>query len=157
MTHWRKLTNPKYIGAYDFNPKEERILTIKSVQLEPVIGPDGKKEDCIVIHFTDSKPMVCNSTNAKAITKLHKTPEIEQWAGKQVCIYVAQVKAFGDVVDALRIRPTLPSKPVLNESHPKWDGAIKAVQEGKDAATFRTHFEVSDEDVIKLNEYKPKQ
>ena len=43
QTHWKKLTNPLYIGAYDFAPGEERTLTIKSVKREMVVGPDGKK------------------------------------------------------------------------------------------------------------------
>ena len=57
------------------------------------------------------KPMILNRVNCKAITKLYKTPYIEEWAGKQVTIRVEQVRAFGDVVDALRIKPVLPAKP----------------------------------------------
>jgi len=38
LTHWKTLTNPDYIGAYDFQPKEERTLTIKSVANEIVTG-----------------------------------------------------------------------------------------------------------------------
>ena len=112
-THWKKLQNPDYLGAYALEPGQELVLTIRSVVRENVTGPDGKKEDCTVAHFQESvKPMILNTTNSKIIEKLYKTPYIEEWAGKKIQIFSAQVKAFGDVVDALRIRPFIPKPPV---------------------------------------------
>ena len=35
-THWKKLTNPNYLGSWDFQPGEIRTLTIKEVREEPV-------------------------------------------------------------------------------------------------------------------------
>lgn len=111
MTHFKKLMNPDYIGAYAFEPGEEKTLTIANVRSESVMGADGKKEDCIVCHFKEPgvKPMILNATNCKTIAKLYKTPYIENWAGKQIIVRVQQVRAFGDVVDALRIKPELPA------------------------------------------------
>lgn len=112
MTHFKRLMNPDYLGAYAFEPGQEMTLTIGKVQLEPVMGADGKKEDCIVCHFKEQvKPMILNATNCKAIAKLYRTPYIENWAGKQIILRVQQVRAFGDVVDALRVKPELPPKP----------------------------------------------
>ena len=109
LTHWKKLTNPDYLGAYALEPGQELILTIKSVSNETVTGTDGKKETCSVMRFAENvKPMILNATNSKTITKLLKTPYIEKWAGRKIQIYVESVKAFGEVVDALRIRPFLP-------------------------------------------------
>lgn len=109
LTHWKKLSNPNYLGAYSIEDNKDLILTISVVRQEEVIGPDGKKEECIVCYFSDSeKPMILNSTNAKMIQKLLGTPYIEQWAGHKVQIGVEKVKAFGDVVEALRIRKFLP-------------------------------------------------
>ncbi len=110
LTHWKKLTNPDYLGAYALEPGQDLIVTIKSVANEVVTGTDGKKETCSVMRFAENvKPMVLNATNSKTITKLLKTPYIEKWAGRKIQIYVESgVKAFGDVVDALRIRPFLP-------------------------------------------------
>ena len=111
MTHWKKLTNPDYLGAYALDEGQELILTISYVREETVTGPDGKKEDCTVMHFAEKvKPMILNVTNAKTISKIYETPYIENWAGKKIQIYVAQVKAFGDLVDALRIRPFIPKE-----------------------------------------------
>lgn len=110
LTHWKKLTNPDYLGAYALEPGQDLVVTIKSVANEAVIGTDGKKETCSVMRFVENvKPMVLNATNSKTITKLLKTPYIEKWTGRKIQIYVEHnVKAFGDVVDALRIRPFLP-------------------------------------------------
>jgi DNA-directed RNA polymerase subunit RPC12/RpoP len=52
--------------------------------------------------------MILNATNNKTIAKLFKTPYIEQWTGRKIQIYTEKVKAFGEVWDALRIRPFLP-------------------------------------------------
>lgn len=119
QTHWKKLTNPDYIGAYSIEDGKDLILTIKKVVQESVTGADGKKEDCIVCYWQENqKPMILNVTNCKMIAKLANSPYIEQWAGIKVQIGVEKVKAFGDVVDALRIRKTKPKvdageKPII--------------------------------------------
>ncbi len=109
-THWKSLTNPDYIGAYAFEAGEEKIGTISYVREEQVIGADGKKDDCIVAHFAEKnlKPLIMNATNCKAMTKLYKTPYIENWVGKKIIMHVQTVKAFGDLVEAVRIKPEIP-------------------------------------------------
>lgn len=109
MTHWRKLTNPDYLGSYSLEDGKDIILTIDRVQVETVTGAEGKREDCLVCHWREkAKPMILNSTNAKMIQKLLKTPYIEQWSGHSVQIGVETVRAFGEIVDALRVRSFLP-------------------------------------------------
>ncbi|MGN0462956.1 MAG: hypothetical protein ACI4HZ_11010 [Ruminococcus sp.] len=110
-THWKKLTNPNYLGAYSIENGQDLILTIDYVKEEKVTGTDGKKDDCVVCHFKErtAKPMILNATNMKTITKLFKSPYIEDWAGKQIQIGIEKVKAFGDVVDALRVRKVIPT------------------------------------------------
>jgi len=126
-THWKKLTNPDYIGAYALDPGQEPVYTIKSVVREIVTGPDGKKEECTVIHFAENvKPMILNSTNSKTITKLYKTPYIEEWAGRKIQIYATEVKAFGEVVDALRIKPTIPQQTITVTKCTDCDKEIQA-------------------------------
>jgi len=112
QTHWKKLHNPDYIGAYALEPGKTLIVTIKTVKNENVTGPDGKKEECMVMTFSDppgTKPMIVNSTNAKTIEKLYNTPYIEEWAGRKIELYTDRIKAFGEVVDALRIKAKVPS------------------------------------------------
>ena len=43
-THWKKLTNPDFLGAYALIPDEDMILTIKSVSEDSFVGNGGKKE-----------------------------------------------------------------------------------------------------------------
>ena len=125
MTHWKQLTNPDYIGVYSLQPNEERTVEIVRVERQQVTGADGKKEECTVAILKDEKPFILNSTNCKTLTKLYKTPYIEQWVGKSVIIYAARIKAFGEDMDALRIRPTLPE---LTPAHRSWSEAVKAVK-----------------------------
>lgn len=108
-TNWKKLTNPNYLGAYSLDDGKDIVLTIDVVRQETVIGADGKKDDCIVCHWKENqKPMILNSTNCKMIQKLLGTPYIEEWNGKKIQIGTEKVKAFGDVVEALRVRKFLP-------------------------------------------------
>lgn len=107
-THWKKLTNPNYLGSYAFNPGEEKIVTIDYVKQEEVTGMEGKTEMCIVAHLVNEKPLILNKTNCKAIEKLFKTPYLEEWAGRRIVLAVQRIKAFGEDVDAVRVRPKLP-------------------------------------------------
>ena len=113
LTHWKKLDNPDYIGAYAFQPGEEKTLTIRNVQREIVVGAEGKKEECTVVHFCeDEKPMILNATNGKAIQKIAGSGYIEQWEGVRITLKVEAVKAFGDIVDAVRVSRKKPPQQV---------------------------------------------
>lgn len=112
MTHWKKLFNPNYLGSYAFEPGEEKPVTIKSINQEEVTNPadpEKGKEVCTVAHFVQPvKPLILNKTNSKVIAKLAKTPNIEQWPGVSLILCVQKVKAFGELTDAVRIRPVPP-------------------------------------------------
>lgn len=131
-THYRRLVNPHYIGAYSLDPGQELNVTIDRVVREVVAGPDGKKEECTVAYLKGQKPFILNSTNSKMISKVLKSPYIEDWAGKTITLYAAKIKAFGEELEALRVRPTLPTitKPELTPTHAKWRGAVTAVKAG---------------------------
>ena len=110
-THWKKLINPDYLGAYSLDPGKDMILTIRQVRKELVTGADGKKEECIICYWQeDQKPMILNVTNCKTISKLLKTPYIERWAGHRIQIGAEMVSAFGEKVEALRVRKQLPEE-----------------------------------------------
>ena len=51
-THWKKLTNPNYLGAYAFQPGEEKTVTIKEVKREAVQNQKGT-EECTVAYFKE--------------------------------------------------------------------------------------------------------
>ena len=113
-THFKKLMNPNYLGAYSLEDGKDMVVTIKLVRQEAVTGSDGKKEDCMVCYFLEQNlPMILNATNAKMIAKLLGTPYIEDWAGHRIQVGIEKVRAFGDVVEALRVRKTLPKDIVI--------------------------------------------
>lgn len=103
--------NPNYMGNWDLDdlPNREVTLTIEKIIDEEVVT-NGQKENCTVCYWTDKtyKPMILNVTNKKTICKLYKTKETEKLKGKSLVIGTDQVKAFGGIYDALRIRPRIP-------------------------------------------------
>jgi len=133
LTHWKKLVNPDYIGAYtimDGTTDKELVVTIEKVVRQQVLGADGKKEECTVAYLKGQKPFILNATNQKLITSALGTPFIENWAGQKITLYVARVKAFGDTVDALRVRPKKPALPELTPASDRWQGAVMALKNG---------------------------
>jgi len=110
--HWKKQFNYDYLGSYSLDGKKEALVTITKLDTDKVTGQQGRKEDCFVVYFKEfDKPMILNRTNAKAIEKVAGSGLVQDWSGTQVTLYVEQgVKAFGEVVDALRIRDKKPSR-----------------------------------------------
>lgn len=117
LTHWKQEFNYDYLGAYSLQPKEEKILTIKELKKEKVKNTDGKEQECLVAKFVepDVKPMILNKTNCKIIQNVYKTPHIEKWVGIRIIVYAVEVKAWGEVVDALRIKKTNPDENLIEE------------------------------------------
>ena len=112
-THWKKLTNPNYMGDYSLpTDGSDLIAVIDYVQREEVTGTGGKKEFETVAHFSDgNKPMILNKTNMKTIATIYKTPFIEEWKGRAIQIYYDPTVKFGrDVVGGLRIRNYIPKQ-----------------------------------------------
>lgn len=134
-THWKKLQHPDYIGAFELMRGDTNVelnVKIESVKREMITGADGKKEECTIMLIPPNKPMILNVTNQKNLTKAIGSPFIEDWATKTVTLYVAKVKAFGETVDALRIRDVLPNikKAEFTPTHPKWASAVQAIVDG---------------------------
>lgn len=153
-THWKKLTNPNYLGSYSLEPGQDLTVEIIRVQKELVTGAGGEKEECIVATLNGQKPMILNKTNCKTIEKIYGTPYIEEWSGKKVTLYAEKVKAFGEVVEALRIRKNVDIRPELTPESERWDGAIEALESGKcDMALIKKNFRINQENIEKLEAY----
>lgn len=151
-THWRKLKDTNYLGSWDIVDKE-LILTIADIQSKNVQSPDGKTEELPVMTFKeDYKPMILNATNFKAIQKAHNSPYVEDWIGKKIAIYITSVKAFGSVVDALRIKPSAPKveKPELTPENAKFESIKTKLKSGETTIeTVKQYFEIS-ENILNL-------
>lgn len=103
--------NPNYLGSWDLDelPSREVTLVIDHIKDEEVVSA-VQKEICTVCHWTDKsfKPMILNVTNKKTICRLYKTKDTEKLKGKSVIIGIEKVNAFGNIYEALRIRPRIP-------------------------------------------------
>jgi hypothetical protein len=115
--HWKKQFNYEYLGSYSLDGKKEIVVTVSKLSQEKVTGQQGRKEDCFVVYFKEfDKGMILNRTNARAIEKVSGSGLVEDWVGVQVTLYVEKgVKAFGDVVDALRIRDKKPTRQTMTK------------------------------------------
>lgn len=151
-THWKRLINPDYIGAYALNPDEDLTVTIDYVQREQIVGADGKKEECTVAHLKGHKPLILNSTNSKSIHKLYG-PYIEDWSGKQITLYASTTKAFGDIVECLRIRPNV-AKPAKQKITPdRLKRAIESIIAGQfTTERLRAQFSLTADQEKQVNE-----
>lgn len=109
-THWKKLVNPNYIGAYALEDGKDLTVIIEKVQREQVTGDGGKIEECTVAYLKGHKPLILNRTNAKTITRMYNSPYIEDWVGKKITLYPTTTKVAGEMVECLRIRPMIPKE-----------------------------------------------
>lgn len=137
LTHFKKMNNPNYLGSYSLATGEnekgeptysELVVEIEKVVNENVIDPATRKEEqCVVAYLKGNKPMILNATNQKMIADVVGSPYIERWAGKKITLYVAKVKAFGSIHDALRVRSEPPKK--ASSSNPRVDVTDKSALE----------------------------
>lgn len=155
-THWKKQFNYNYLGSYSLPEGKDIILTIKKVVKESVTNTSGQKEDCTVAYFKENndwvKPMILNKTNCKTIQQVYKTPYIEEWVNKRVQIGISKVSAFGDEVEALRIRKkeVSDSKPELIPGTQAWHGAIKFLSENGTLSKIQQKYFISNNNLEKL-------
>ena len=129
--HWKKQFNYEYLGSYSLDGKKEILVTVNKLAQEKVTGQQGRKEDCFVVYFKEfDKGMILNRTNARAIEKVAGSGLVEDWKGTQVTLYVEKgVKAFGDVVDALRIRDRKPTRQTMTKAIET--SMLDAIKQGK--------------------------
>jgi len=115
LTHWRKVDDPKYLGAYslmDGNTTDINV-TIEKVVEEDVNNANGTERKRVA-YLKGYKPMILNPTNSRVMAKLFGSPYIEKWAGHRMNIYIERIFAFGEDVDALRFR-AVKELPIPNE------------------------------------------
>lgn len=115
-TPWKKIvSDPDYLGEADFDEGEEKVVTIDRVQSSVKIKTaEGTSEKAVVYFREKIKPMILNVSRAKAISKVARSKFVDDWPGVSIQLFIDDnVKAFGDVVSAVRVRPT---KPVIRHA-----------------------------------------
>lgn len=102
---FRKYMDKSFLGSWDLNETGDTVLTIDYVARDEVQNDRGKEKK-LTIHFKerDYKPMICNTTNAKAISKAHGSTKVEDWVNKKIALYKATINAFGQVTECIRVR-----------------------------------------------------
>lgn len=128
-THWKRLINPDYLGAYSLEVGQDMNVTIDHVRRDMVTGVGGKKEECTIAYLKGQKPLILNNTNSKSIAKLYG-PYIEDWAGKPITLFATTTKLAGETVECLRVRPVVSkaAKPQLSDE--RLDAAIGKIKDG---------------------------
>lgn len=111
-TPWKKIvSDPNYIGEADFQDGEEKVLTIDHVSVNETVTTAEGKSKKQVVHWKEpgNKPMILNVARSKNIEKVSGSRFIEDWSGVQIQLYIEHgIKAFGEVVSAVRVRPFKP-------------------------------------------------
>lgn len=171
-THFKKLKNPNFVGSWDLaddaGKYHDKNVTILAVKKDTVHDGRGGSDECTVVDLKETKPMVANSTNLRAIAKIAGSPYIEDWVGKVICLTVQKVRAFGEVHDAIRVKKpvatpqatpkaqtgaTPKAKQALSQE--RFENALKAIEEGKiDAQSIIDKFELTAEQTQQLQETK---
>jgi len=105
--HIDTLFPSNYLKAGDFAGRDFN-LTIKALDFQEFDRDQGGKEDrpCLWFEKTE-KGLVLNKTNAKMIAELHG-PDTDSWVGKTIAVGSEKVPFRGDIVDAIRVRGTVP-------------------------------------------------
>lgn len=151
-THWKRLINPDYIGAYAIPEGEDLTVKIDYVQVEEVTGSQGKKDVCSVMHLVNEKPMILNVTNSKTIAKLYG-PYIEDWSGKLITLYASTTRLAGETVECLRIRPQVAERKARPITDERFQAAIASILAGTfTTEKLRAAFALTPEQETKLVE-----
>ncbi|MGE8446615.1 MAG: hypothetical protein ACN6O1_10390 [Comamonas sp.] len=139
-THWKRLINPDYIGAYSLEEGQDLTVVIESVRRDVVTGTGGKKEECTIAYLKGQKPFILNNTNSKSIAKLYG-PYIEDWSGKPITLFASTTKLAGDTVECLRIRPVVAKRQKQGISDERLTAAIAKIKAGEySIEKLRTQF-----------------
>lgn len=110
-----------FLAAEDFAPGAEPILTIREVGFGTCTLDAGRKEDHDVIFFAEAsvpglpvvRPLICNSTNRKALFGLYGDLSAASLTGKRIRLYIdPHVKSVGGgYTQGIRIRKMIPPAP----------------------------------------------
>lgn len=144
-THWKKLVNPAYLGAYSLEPGKDLTVTIDKVLREMVTSTGGKKEECTVAYLKGEKPLILNVTNCKTIAQLYGA-FIEDWAGKKITIYATTTRLAGETVECLRIRQKVAEIKKEKLSNERFTTGLESISAGNfTAEQMREKFDLTED------------
>ena len=150
-THWRKIIDPEWIGAYVLPNQQPITVQIDRVVAQKSMKVAGKVKDANVAHFKPNqyftKPMLLNPTNCKRLSKLTGSQYIDDWAGTFVTLQAELDKMPDGTKDyALRISPIKPviqekPKPIFEKDSDNWN---KALAKKATIETIKQYYQISE-------------
>lgn len=106
-----------YLKAADLQGRSASVV-MDRVSLEEIGG-----EHKPVLYFAGKeRGLVLNKTNSSIIAEMHGS-ETDDWAGKSIVLYPARVEFQGRIVDAIRIKLDVQSRPAPITPRPHVNGS----------------------------------
>lgn len=97
----------RYLKALDV--EGDKTLVIAGVEMQNFKARDGSEEMKPIVSFQGlEKGLVLNKTNSKLISKALQSDDTDDWLGKPITLYSAEVEFGGDIVDSIRVRSKAP-------------------------------------------------
>ena len=106
---YRSMFDSKYVGAWDLPGGRDVVLVIDRVEAATLTNARGTNKKPVVFFKKTEKGLVLNKTNGKAIAGMYG-PHTSKWKGKPIALHATTTTVGGDVVDCIRVRPTVPRK-----------------------------------------------
>lgn len=108
LNSWEKVIDNNFISAEMIGTAgAEKIVTITDIDFAECYDDQKKqKVQKQTVFFQESKPLVLNKTNAKTLKRLFSpnSDDPSDCVGHKVILKVENVKAFGKMTDAIRIK-----------------------------------------------------
>lgn len=109
MPDFRSMYDSNYLYSFDLKGRDVTV-TIRETKVAKVTNAQKKEQKKPIVFFKESKDargLVLCKTNGKTIAAMYGN-DTDGWAGKKITLFAAMVDAFGQTVEAIRIRPTIP-------------------------------------------------
>ena|SRR5215471_14298267 len=92
----------RYLTASDLPDEGSMRVTIEKISLEEV-GRDKETKPCI--YFEEfNKALICNKTNGRTIARALGSEEFDEWIGRSIALYRADVEFAGEMVQGIRVK-----------------------------------------------------
>jgi hypothetical protein len=138
-----------YVSAPELKGRDVTV-TITSVTMEPLQMAGGGRKNKPILRFQGTaKKMVCNQVNADTISQLHGA-KAEKWVGKKITLYPTRCLAFGDMVECIRVRETIPAGSVPAVPKPDQNASPGNSEEGGNPLTDSAADQVFSDDPLEI-------
>lgn len=112
MADYRSMFDRRYIGAWDLagpdgNPRDVTV-EISDVKAETLQNRSGSNKKPVIYFKGADKAFALNKSNGAVIAGMYGN-NTKDWIGKRITLYPTQVQFGPNTVDAIRVRPKIPT------------------------------------------------